>query len=260
MKKYLSLLFAGLLLFACNFAPDNYSKGMGCYVSKKYEDAINYFKLTPKEDLEWLDSSKIMIGKAVSRVFESNDLVKIGTVCKIFQFDSLVKPQLISVTKKYWEKNIEKKSLFCFNLFDSVRFILTDVSGIDTLVRKTENIFFKGVWKCPGGSLQGNEIYFERNENSKLFDGKSNKTTNGWDLGKTIYKDIYYIGKNQLDHKVRVFRSSNYDYYYGYYTEPSEYFTKTKGKMSILSLDTILVNYEGSVSSNNKVLFVRQKK
>jgi hypothetical protein len=120
-------------------------------------------------------------------------------------------------------------------------------------MRKNEDAFFKGIWKCNKGSVKGNEIYFERDKETKLFNGKSNKSKSGWDLGKTIYKDIYYIGNNELDHRVRVFSTS----WWGY---TSEYFTKTKGKMTIESNDTLLIDYEGSVNSSNKVYFVREVK
>lgn len=257
--KYIIIFSISSFLLSCNSAPDNYSKGIESYNAKKYDEAINYFKLTPSENKEWIDSSKLMIEKSVNGMFETNDLGKITMFCKVFQYDSLVKPFAITTIKKYWNTNIEKKSLLCLNLFDSLRFILPGVNGIDTLMRKTEDAFFKGIWKCPKGTLKGNEIYFNRNDETKLIDGKSNKATNGWDLGKTIYKDIYYIGNNKLDHKVRVFVASDYDYYYGYYTAPSEYFTKTKGSMNIISQDSLLVNYEGAVGSNNKVYFIRNK-
>jgi len=247
-----------LLLFACKSKPENYEKGMVCYNSKKYEEAIKHFKLTPREELEWVDSSRIMINKSVNGLFKTNDLSRITIFCRNNQSDTLVNVYIGPTIKNYWRSNIESKSLFCFNLFDSVRFLLSGEIGIDTLVRKTEDAFFKGIWKCNKGSLDGHEIYFNRDENTKLINGLSNKSINGWDLGKVMYKDIYYIGNNKLDHKVRVFESGGYSYFFGY-IEPSEYFTNSKGSMSIISQDSILIDYEGSVNSGSKKIFIRQK-
>jgi hypothetical protein len=248
------------ILVACNFAPDNYVQGKEKYNQKKFEEAINFFKLTPTENKEWKDSSDIMIAKSVEATFGSNDLSIIQHLCQVFQYDSLVKPYLLSTTKVYWSKQLTKEPDFCFNLFDSLRFMLPNVTGVDTLIRKTEDAFFKGVWKSISKSIKNHEIYFERDSESHLLQAKSNKNIDGWNLGKTIYKDIFYLGNNKFDHKVRVFSTrTNYDYYYGYYSDPYEYFTKTKGSMKILAKDSLLIDYEGSVSSGNKVCFVRNK-
>lgn len=260
IKTSLILLLSLILFVACNSAPENYVQGVEKYHQKKFEEAINFFKLTPTSEKEWLDSSKVMISKSIKATFLSNDLSKIQRLCQVFQFDSLVKPYLLSTTKVYWSKQLTKEPKFCFNLFDSLRFMLPNVTGIDTLIRKTEDAFFKGIWKGSSNSIKNHEIYFERDSESHLLQAKSNKNVAGWDLGKIIYKDIFYLGKNNLDHKVRVFSTrTNYDDYYGFYSDPYEYFTKTKGSMVIVSEDSLLINYEGSVNSGNRVYFVRKK-
>jgi hypothetical protein len=257
MKMFFYTLFAVVpilgVLSSCNQPPETFEQAMKKYNEKQFEASIDLFKLTSKEEEEWYDSSLVMIDHAVDSVFSITELGKIAALCRSHESDSIVRPYLNRHIKLFWNKNMEANPLLTFNMFDSLRFMLKGLSGVDTLMRKNEDAFFHGIWKCNKGSVKGNEIYFERDKDSKLFNGKSNKSRNGWDLGKTIYKDIYYIGNNELDHRVRVFSST----WWGYTTE---YFTKTKGKMTIRSNDTLLIDYEGSVNSSNRVFFVRENK
>lgn len=255
MKKtyylFLSVSFLLVIFSSCNSAPETYHQAMQKFHEKSYEEAITLFKLTPKNENQWYDSSVVMIKRSIDSIYSGNDLARMTKFCKVYEIDSLIKPLLIEKTMKFWSATLITNPKLGFNVFDSLHFILKGTSGVDTIMRKNEDAFFKGIWKCPKGSLKGNEIYFERDNKTKLIRGKSNKNGSGWDVGKTIYNDIYYVGKNILDHKVRVFSTD----YWGYTTE---YFTKNKGKMSIQSSDSLYVDYEGAVRSNNKVLFVKQ--
>jgi len=257
MKKILFVLFSGLFLiftlFSCNPAPETFDQGMLKFNEKSYEEAITLFKLSPKSAEPWYDSSVVMINKSIDSIYTSNNLAKITKICKLYELDSLLKPMLTSKAVIFWNKNLEKDPMLAFNMFDSLRFILKGLPGIDTIMRKNEDAFFKGIWKCSKGSLKGKEIYFQRDNETNLILAKSNKSGGGWDLGKTIYKDIFYMGNNILDHRVRVFHTD----YWGY---TSESFTKNKGKMSIFSSDSLLVDYEGAASGSRKHIFVKQKK
>lgn len=257
MKKtvFTSLSFVGLiaLVTSCNPAPETFDQGMAKFNERQYASSIDYFRLTPSDNEKWYDSSLVMINIAIDSIFKGANLSEMTALSRKFDADSIVKPFLKKQTLKFWANKMEVNPLLTFNMFDSLRFVLKSTEGVDTMMRKNEDYFFAGIWKCPKGTLKGNEIYFERDKESKLINGKSNKSTNGWSLGKTIYKDIYYIGNNELDHRVRVFSTD----YWGYTTE---YFTKTKGKMTIRSNDTLIIDYEGSVSSNNRVYFIREQR
>ena len=250
-KKSLLIALPIFLVFSCNKPPETYEQGLVKFKKQDYPGSIELFKLTPKDRSDWYDSSIMMINNAVNNIFKSNDLGKITLLCKKFEVDSLLKPILTKKIKSFWSEQMNNNPLVTFNLFDSTRFILKGETQIDSLMRANEDAFFRGIWKCPKGSLKGNEIYFDRDKKSKLIQGKSNKSTNGWSLGKVIYKDIYYTGNNNLEHKVRVFQTD----YWGY---TREYFPKSRGKMTIISRDSLLIDYEGSVSSNNKVYFLRK--
>jgi hypothetical protein len=250
---YPILLIVVIIISGCNPAPETYNQAIQKFNEKSFEEAITLFKLTPKSTDKWHDSSVVMIKRSIDSIYAGNDLARLTKLCKTYELDSVMKPILVTKTIAFWSKTLTVNPKLGFNIFDSLHFILKAVPGVDTIMRKNEDAFFNGIWRCPKGSLKGNEIYFERDKKTQLIRGKSNKSGSGWDLGKTIYNDIYYVGNNILDHKVRVFSTD----YWGYTTE---YFTKNKGKMSIQSSDSLFVDYEGAVRSNNKVLFVKQKR
>ncbi|MFM8432621.1 MAG: hypothetical protein ACKOA1_07485 [Bacteroidota bacterium] len=240
-----------MLLFACQKPPETFEMAMEKYQIGDYENAITLFKLTPVEEKTWYDSSISMIRTSIGNVLSKRDLEEITSLCRINEDDSLVQPIIISEIKKSWNSNMKKNPVYNFSLYDSLSFIMSNDPQTPKLLRKNEDSFFRGIWRCPRGSIKGKEIYFERNEKTKYVDAKSNKSGQGWDKGKVMYGDIFYMGNMVLDHKVRVFRST----YFG----SSESMTRSKGKMTIVSEDSLLVDYEGSVSSNNRVYFIRSE-
>ncbi len=252
-KNYFILFFLSALIVGCNNPPENYNKGIEKQAAKEYETAIEFLKLVGDEDKEWKDSANVRIDELVKSIFSTNDINRIVKFSRKSIEDSLLTKKIITTALNQWDEKLSKNNaLEAFDFFDSLRFMYKGVPGIDVKIRNTEDAFFKGVWKCHKGTLKGNEIYFDRDEDNNLVQGKSNKNTNGWNLGKVIYKDIFYIGNHALDHRVRVYNTD-------YWGDQIEYFTKTKGSMTILSADSILVNYEGSVGSGNKVYFVKKE-
>jgi hypothetical protein len=223
------------------------------YDSKDFEGSIDLFKLTPIENKYWYDSSLTMINTAIENVLESENLERITALCRSKQYDSLTSPVILTELKKSWRKKLKSKPTYTFSMYDSVDFMFDEDPGKELLLRKNEDAFFSGTWICPKGKTKGKEIFFERNEKTNLINGISNKSGDGWDKGKVIYKDVFYKGDFVFDHKVRVFTTS-------YWGGTSESFTRTKGKMTILSNDSLLIDYEGSVNSNNKVIFIRKNK
>jgi|GEM_PF-2094231 len=252
LKKSLVIALPVFVFLSCNKPPETYEQGMLKFKKQDYPGAIELFKLTPADRSDWYDSSLMMINYAVDSIFKTDELSKITLLCKKFEVDSLLKPILTKKIKNYWSQEMKANPLITFNLFDSTRFLLKGESQIDSLMRANEDAYFRGIWKSPKGSLKGYEIYFDRDKKNHLIQGKSNKSKSGWSLGKVIYKDIYYTGNNNLEHKVRVFQTD----YWGY---TREYFPKSRGKMTIISRDSLLIDYEGSVSSNNKVYFIRKE-
>lgn len=249
---FLSLLTVSIFT-SCNQPPETFELAMEKYDSKDFEGSIDLFKLTPIEDKNWYDSSFTMINAAIGNIFELEDLDRITAFCRSKQYDSLISPILVSELKEYWSAQLKSKPTFTFSMYDSVNFMFDVDPEKELLLRKNEDAYFSGLWVCPKGKTKGKEIYFERNKKSNLINGISNKSGDGWDKGKIIYKDIFYKGDLVLDHKVRVFTTS-------FWGGTSESFTRTKGKMTILSNDSLLIDYEGSVNSNNKVIFIRKNK
>lgn len=266
MKKL--LLFTGLILIltmsGCGGPPETYHKAEELFSIEKFDSAMYYFDRLLPEDGEWLDSAKVMKKKCIEEIINHQYWSMFSSSLVTYQNDTALvnhgHRNFISEMKRIVD--MDSMAMF-YGIIDNNKSI--PVNLFKTAVEYYENKILTGYeWKSIQGKagntsdMSGHYIYFVRetvddwrgkNEGNKM-QGKSNKSRMGWTKNNVIFRNVCYDSAGIYSMQPRIFQNSYY--------ETKEYFG-SKGSMSIISKDTIIMNY-GQFRSGNKVWFIRLDK
>lgn len=260
MKKLL-LILSGLplvLLISCGGPPETYHKAEQLYLAQKYDSAMYYFDRLLPEVEEWYDSAKIMKEKCVSAMVKDHFWPMYSAALTTYQNDSSL------INHAHDALYIELKKIVDMDSMQMLYRIIDNNKTIPSKLFMKATEYYEGKmllgyeWESVKGMI-GQKVYFTRevvdnwkgeNEGNKI-QAKSNQTKSGWTKNNVIYRNICYDSSGIYHLQPRIFQS-------GYY-QNKQYFD-TKGSMQITHKDTIIVNYGGAVSSNNRVWFARRDK
>lgn len=260
MKLLLTILSGAFLMFltSCGGAPESYHKAEQLYIAQKYDSAMYYFdRLLPEEE-EWYDSSKVMKKKCVTAMVDNHFWPMYSAALTTYVNDSSLINYAHDALSIELKKIVDMDSMHMYyKIIDGNNGIPSELFG--KITEYYEDKMLLGFeWESVKGMI-GQRLYFTRevvdnwqgeNEGNKI-QAKSNKTKNGWSKNNVIYRNICYDSAGIYHAQPRIFQSG--------YRRNKQYFSE-KGSMSFVHKDTILVNYGGTISSNNKVWFVRKEK
>lgn len=258
LKRFLGIYLFLVFTFSCNRIPDEYLKGMEFFKSKDYDSSLFYFsKISQAEDAEWFDSSKVMKNKCFENIVDNQYWDMFALSLKTYQTEL----ELIANGRLFFKDEMERIINIdsveqLFKILDFHKNIPEDLRN--DAINYFENKYFTGyVWNGIKG-IDEQRLYFVReickdykgNDEGEKIQGKSNRTVNGWNKNRVIYRNICYDSAGIFTMQPRIFQDS--------YFKSTQYFSK-KGKLEFLGKDTLLLDYGGSISrGTNKVYFVRK--
>lgn len=248
-----------LLLASCGGAPETYTKAYQLYTIQKYDSAMYYFdRMLPGEE-EWFDSAKVMKKKCLAAMVKDEFWPMYGMALTTFQNDTALVNHGHRALENKLMKIVDMDSMdMLYRIIDEHKQSLPS----DILAKATEYYEDKMLtgyeWESFKG-MSGQKLYFVRevvdnykgeNEGNKM-QGKSNKTRNGWNKDRVIYRNIAYDSAGLYNVQPRIFKNNYYrnNQYFGRY-----------GSMRFIGKDTIKVNYGQRLSGSTKVWFVRGDK
>ncbi len=249
MKTIVSALLVLCFLASCNTPPENYEKGLTHMSEKKWDKAIESFNLLTEEDKEWLDSAAEKKQLAFNNLISSLDWKKTFRVLEKNQDDDDFMFAATDNIENFFARYIKMgKADSALVLADENKAKLEEF--IDTIfttkiIKLCEDSIFSGTWSGLG-SLSGQQIYFKRDGDE--FHAYSNHSKSGWTKDGIIYKKIAFTGNNTWKINPKIFQTD-------YWGSSSTYYSK-KGKLKVLSSDTLEIDYE---SLGSEDLFVRDK-
>jgi hypothetical protein len=242
----------------CGGPPETYHKAEQLFSIEKYDSAMYYFDRLLPEDGEWLDSAKVMKKKCIDEMINHQYWSMFSATLVNYQNDTSIvnhgHRNFISEMKRIID--MDSMAMF-YRIIDNNKSIPNNL--FKTAVEYYEDKMLTGYeWESVKG-MSGQYLYFVRetaddwqgkNEGNKM-QAKSNKSKSGWTKNNVIYRNICYDSVGIYSMQPRVFQT-------GYYSS-SQYFGKG-GSMRFIGKDTVIVNYGGYVSSDNRVWFVRRDK
>lgn len=263
MKVYIYLFFftlIGFTLTSCSFSPKEYTEGVNKMDLGYYEEAVDQFKLIEITNTKWRSKGVEKIDNCIDSLFKLQNFTRLKSFAEKHINDTLISKRIISKANFNLMEYINTDFQKGFAYYDSLSVLLLGNDDTRKTILSLEDKAFSGTWRGITSSLNGAEIQFTRGNksdetNDEFIKGYCSNKTKVWDLNQLIYKDIFYNGDGEFECKVRVFHTPYYWFQSSY-----SYFTKKAGLIKFIDKDTMLINYEGSVSSNNKVKFVRVDK
>jgi hypothetical protein len=237
MKKVVVYLLGITLMVSCNHPPEAFQKALKYLGEKQYDKAIESFNLVKEEDKEWFDSAKTRKNNSFHLLLQSAEWKKIiRTLEKNKDDDDFFEYSIDELERNLTEKCQKGKSDSVLSIVDQYRVrleALTDTNFTAKIIAAAEGNLFTGIWYGEK-NLKNQEIVFKRQANS--LNGLSNKSLNGWVENAVIYKHLIYQNNMQWKMNPKVFSES-------YYGSTSTYYAK-KGLMTLISKDTLLIEYE----------------
>ena len=262
MKKLLTIScgFYILLLASCGGAPDTYTKAEQLYMVQKYDSAMYYFdRLLPEEEA-WYDSAKVMKKRCFSEIVNHHFWDMYVSESATFKNDTALISHANSALRKELRAIVDMDSMeMLYRIIDNNKEMPLEFFAEAS--QYYEDKLLPGYeWECFKG-MAGQKIYFVReivdnwkgeNEGNKM-QAKSNRSKSGWTKDNVIYRNICYDSAGIYVAQPRIFQNGRY--------RNKQYFGKG-GSMRIVSKDTLtlIINYGGAVSSNNRIWFVRRDK
>ena len=248
-----------VLLASCGGAPDSYTNAYQLYTVQKYDSAMYYFDRMLPEEGEWFDSAKVMKKKCMTAMIKDHFWPMYGAALLAFQNDSALINHGNAALKAELKKIVDTDSMaMLYRIIDEHKQVLPADILTSTVEYYEDKMLTGYEWESFKG-MKGQRLYFIRevvdnwkgeNEGNKM-QAKSNKSKSGWTKNNVIYRNICYDSAGIYSMQPRIFKN-------GYY-RTKQYFGKN-GSMRLTHKDTLIVNYGGSISSGNRVWFVRKEK
>lgn len=242
LLSYSSLLFISLV--SCG-PPESYETGMNFYNVQKYDSAMYYFDRLLPDDKEWMDSAKIMKGLCLEKMITRHDWVMYCAQLGPYGRDTALMNKASKILEKELLTMARKDSTLAFyKVYDAYLDKFSSEVMSKVMTTHIDEFLSGSEWDGRTG-FEGQRLIFERDKDG--MQGKSNKTMNGWNIGKTIYKNISYRKEGVMTMKPRI---------WGYW---GEYFGGN-GSMRFMGSDTLKINYGTDIRGGAINYFVRGKK
>ncbi|MFH1051021.1 MAG: hypothetical protein V1779_08875 [bacterium] len=254
-NKFINIICLCAILLSCSRSPEQYEKGIEEMEKKNYEAAIKSFLLVPSEEKEYKDSAAKQIVYCLDSLATNNHWEFANKQLKFIQLDSsaLIASQIgiVKILDRIVKDGEWKTVLFALDTLDKE---IIKPESVKKIRYAAEDSALKGIWSGIGEVK--NKIKFVRKDSIsngicvKNYDG-------GWEENSIIYKNVRYEGNGIWDVYPKIFQQNIFGYSMG------SYYSKKLGAIKFIGTDTIDINYERDLLSDDtqtwisKLIFIR---